>query len=148
MRGISFKVDSSENYVLASILEGIEIKKLFWSISEEEIYKIEGENLFEEKNIDGEKFLDKISENEYSVIFANIKAYPNTNTTDDINCYEDFLRSSCQLIILCSDIFYYEIYSKSKQMIEIIKSNCIRNAYHEIEYITDENDFRTIFSVI
>jgi RHS repeat-associated protein len=81
------------------------------------------------------------------VYFANIKAYPDNNYSDNINCYDDFLNSNCELVILCSDGIYYEIYSKSEEMIRIIKSNCIKKGFDEIEYITDENDCRTIFSV-
>jgi hypothetical protein len=147
MRGISFILNKSEHSILASILDGIDITSLYWNVSENEIYVDEGEDLYIEKNIDGMTFLSIINIDYYFVYFANIKAYPDNNYSDNINCYDDFLNSNCELVILCSDGIYYEIYSKSEEMIKIIKFNCIKKCFDEIEYITDENDCRTIFSV-
>lgn len=147
MRGISFILNKSEHSILASILDGIDITSLYWSVSEDEIYVDEGENLYIEKKIDGMTFLNIINTDYYFVYFDNIKAYSDNNYSDNINYYDDFLNSNCELVILCSDGIYYEIYSKSEEVIRIIKFNCIKKGFDEIEYITDENDCRTIFSV-
>jgi hypothetical protein len=148
MRGISFEVHSDESSILATILDGISINNFFWNITEDEIYFKDGEELFEEKQVTGKDFLNKITQLDYSIIFANIKAYPDKNISSEINNYEDFLSSRCELIILCYDVFYYEVYSKSKSIIEVIKTNCIKNGFGGIEYITKENDCRTVFTVL
>ena len=159
MRGISFKLNIAEKSVISSILQNIDIEKLFWHISEDDIIMDrdmtmnkdktmnEDISLFTEEQVNGETFKNKISTVGYTVIFANIKAYPDKRMNDSINDYIDFLKSNCILIILCSDLYDYEIYSKSEEMIEIIKSNCIKKGYDEIEYITDENDRRTRLNV-
>ncbi|MEG1798171.1 MAG: DUF2691 family protein, partial [Clostridium sp.] len=115
---------------------------------EDEIYLKDGKELFEEKQVTGKDFLNKITQIDYSIIFANIKAYPEKNISSEINNYEDYLNSRCELIILCYDVFYYEVYSKSENIIEVIKTNCIKNGFREVEYITKENDCRTIFTVL
>jgi hypothetical protein len=148
MRGISFEVYTEERSILATVLEGIDINSFYWSISEDEIYMIGGKDLFEEKQVDGKEFLNKIIQLDYSVIFANIKGYTDKSISGKINYYNDFLNSNCELIILCYDVFFYEIYSKSEKVIEIIKSNCIKKGYEEIQYITEETDCRAILSIM
>ncbi|MCD2349064.1 DUF2691 family protein [Clostridium guangxiense] len=149
MRGISFQINGcGHKNILRTILSEIEIEKLWWHISEDEIYNEMDESLLENRYINGETFLKIIKEKSYSVIFANIKAYPPNSTPNDIENYDDFIKSECKLVILCSDVFYYEIYAKNDWMIEIIKNNAIKNNFSNIEYITNENDCRTGFSVI
>ena len=159
MRGISFKVNSSEKSVLSIILQNIDIEKLFCKITDDDITmdrdmtmnKDKTMNkdisIFTEEQVNGETFKNIISTVGYTVIFANIKAYPDKSMNDSINDYDDFLKSNCILIILCSDLYDYEIYSKSEEMIEMIKYNCIKKGYDEIEYITEENDRRTRLNV-
>ncbi|WP_346886923.1 DUF2691 family protein [Clostridium sp. UBA1056] len=147
MRGISFIRNKCDDSIFATILDGVDVKRLYWNVSEDEVYLSNDDNLFIEKFIDGSTFFSLININYYMSIFANIKAYTDNNYSDNINCYDDFLKSNCELVILCSDSAYFEIYSKSTSIIEIIKSNCIKKGFDEIEYITDENDCRTIFSV-
>lgn len=148
MRGISFKIDNSDNHILWTILRGIEIEKLKWYISEDEVYDEMNESIFKDSQIDGEKFLGIIQEKKYTVIFANIKAYPPNSRPGYIKDYNDFTKSECNLVILCSDVFYYEIYAKERTTIEIIKSNIINCNINDLEYITEGNDSRTRFSVI
>jgi len=76
MRGISFKTCNCNQAIIKTILSGIEIEKLWWHISEDEIYNKMDESIFENSYIDGKMFLNIINENNYNVIFANIKAYP------------------------------------------------------------------------
>lgn len=148
MRGISFNICDCDDNILWSILFGIEIEKLWWHISEEEVYNEMNQSIFKNSYIDGETFLKIIQEKSYTVIFANIKAYPPYSTPNYIENYDEFIKSECKLVILCSDVFYYEIYSKDNSIIEIIKNNAIKNNISDLEYITEENDYRTSFSVI
>lgn len=148
MRGISFKTKESYGSILWKILFGIDAKKFCWDISEDEIYEEEDKPIFEKSYVDGATFLKKIQEEKYMVVFANIKAYLSGDKPNDIKNYDDFVKSKCELIILCADLYYYEIYAKDTLTIEIIKSNAIKNGMYDIEYITKENDGRTVFSVV
>ena len=147
MRGISFQISNSDQNILWTILEGVECEKLWWHISEDEIYNKMGESIFKNEYINGENFRCIIHEN-HSIIFANLKAYLPNSIPHDIQNYEEFIKSECQLILLCADGFYYEIYAKDNSIIGIINDNAIKNMFSNIENITDENDERTIFSVI
>lgn len=147
MRGISFKRDSGCKNILWSILNGIEIENLWWHISEDEIYDNMFESIFHNSYVNGKTFLNIIKEKDYSVVFANIKAYSSKITPSYIETYDDFIKSECQLVILCSDARYYEVYAKSRDTIETIKNNVNSINACEVEYITEENDGRIIFSV-
>ena len=106
------------------------------------------ESIFLNKNINGGTFLKIILEESYTVIFANIKAYVYPIKYSSIENYDEFVKSECQLVILCTDVFYYEIYAKNIFMIEVLNNNAKENNFYDVEYITDENDGRTSFSVI
>ena len=149
MRGISFRVRSRDDRILLTIFKGVAIEKLWWCISEDEIYNNKDESVFLDQCIDGETFLKTISEESYHVIFANIKAYVNPVKDSYIEDYDAFIKSECQLVLLCADVSYYEIFAKDSSVIEIIKNNAKadENNFYDVEFITDENDGRTRFSV-
>ncbi|WP_069679601.1 DUF2691 family protein [Clostridium taeniosporum] len=148
MRGISFKVDDRDEHILWTILRGIEIENLWWHISEDEVYNDINESIFKNSYIKGEGFLEIIQEKSYTVISANIKAYPPNSVPNHIENYDEFIKSKCKIVILCSDVFYYEIYVDDSSVIETLKSNVIKGNISDLEYITEENDARTSFSVI
>ncbi|MGC7870989.1 DUF2691 family protein [Desulfosporosinus sp. SYSU MS00001] len=146
MRGIGFTVSNGEN-ILRTIFTGVACEKYWWNITEEEIYDKMDKPLFAENYINGKTFVDTISNQNHHVIFANIKAYPPNTSPTELETYEDFIKSDCQLNLLCVDVIYYEIYSKDDFVIETIRSNASKNGFHNVEYITEENDGRTRFSV-
>ncbi|MGC7950660.1 DUF2691 family protein, partial [Bacillus sp. II_CA] len=82
-----------------------------WSIGPGESYKIEngtlGANLFPDDTIlNGLSFLNCISVDEYYVIFADLKAFPQREDVVEIKSYEDFLKSSCEMVLLIIDSSY------------------------------------------
>lgn len=147
MRGISFNISKPNKSILATIFSGVECEKFWWHISEDEIYNKIDESIFKESYIDGKAFIDIINTQNYHVICANIKAYPLKILPISIETYEDFLKSECQLNLLCFDVFYYEIYSKNNSILEEIQNNASKNGFSNIEYITHLNDQRAKFSV-
>lgn len=147
MRGISFKTSNCNQNILWTILSGVECEKFWWHISEEEIYNKMGESIFENEYISGKTFSSIIHDKNHNVIFANIKAYLPDSIPNDIQNYQEFIKSECQLVLLCADVFFYEIYAKDNSIIQIIKNNAVQNMFDDVEYITKENDERTKFSV-
>ncbi len=149
MRGISFEIDNNYDKQLCKILSNIDVCDYTWVISEDEIYVKDdlGKQFFSKKVIDGKEFLEIISKGDYYIIFANIKAFSNREITSKINDHKDFISSSCDFILLCSDSVFVEFYAKDISIIEKVKSACITHMYQNIKYITDENDNRTFFYV-
>ena len=147
MRGISFTVSNSEN-VLKTIFTDVNCEKYWWNISEDEIYDKTDKPIFKKKYIDGKTFVNIITNQNHHVIFVNIKAYPPNSPPSDLETYGDFIKSECQLNLLCADVIYYEIYAKDNLVVEAIRSNAIKNGFQNVDYITDENDGRTKFSIL
>lgn len=147
MRGIRFNVFNGEN-VLANIFHSIDCENYWWSISEDEIYNKTNEPIFTKNYIDGEKFNNIIRNQEHFVIFANIKAYSPNIFPENLETYYDFINSECKLNLFCCDVNFYEVYAKDNSLIEKIRKNALVNGFENIEFITDENDERTRFSVI
>ncbi|MNG14721.1 hypothetical protein D3C84_984960 [compost metagenome] len=83
----------------------------------------------------------------YYVIFANLKAYPKGERIEDVLTYEAFLKSQCHLVLIVIDSSYLTVYCKDSKMLEDLYLNAINKGFEKVEYITDENDFRTRLSV-
>lgn len=148
MRGISFEIDNEYGNILYDILCGINVSSMFWSISQDEIYKENGKELFTQKNIEGITFLNKIKNERYYTIFAKIVLYSHNFIDEEINDYSEYLNSKAEIVILINDSIYVEIYCKNNDDIEIIKNNAIKIDCSDIEYITDDNDGRTSFNIL
>ncbi len=149
IRGISFLSKASDYKILTKILDGTDYEQYYWSISEDEILiRNSAVNIANDKIIKGKQIKQLIEQaNNSTIISINAKASYIPYNKEIIN-YNDFLESPYQIIFLCSDTIYYEIYSKEIKFIEKVKANAVKNNFLNIEYITDENDGRTSMSVM
>ncbi|HDR7244788.1 TPA: DUF2691 family protein, partial [Bacillus mobilis] len=76
----------------------------------------------------------------------DLKAYPKGEVLEEIETYEEFKESKCELVLLVADCTYVTIYAKDQKAIELMYENA-RNQGFYVEYVTDENDGRTRLSV-
>lgn len=108
-----------------------------------------GEFLFpEEINVlDGTLLKRILEDNQYYLIFADLKAFPKGKNVSDIERYEEFLNSDCQLVLLIVDSTYTTIYCKDKAILGCLFQNAKDLGFNNVEHITDENDGRTRLSV-
>lgn len=151
-RGISFELPNESGFFLADILKPIDMTAFSWRLGSGETYKVGNneftENLFLEdaKIVEG-KLLKKLLENHsYYVIFADLQAHPKGKVTE-INTYEEFAKSECELVLLVVDCCYATVYCKSKEKLELLHENAQDCGFENIEIITDENDGSTRLSV-
>lgn len=148
MRGLRFKIANDYGRYLFCVLEESRMESFYWKISETEIYADDANTLLFKSNcLSGSDFKEAISLYNYYIIFANLQAYSSKKDFVELKTYEDFINSKCSIIILISDCEFVEIYAKSLSVIEKIKSNAQRYNFTEIEYITEENDYRISLSV-
>lgn len=148
MRGIEFKIPNLYGSFISDILNGISVEQYVWKISEDEAYLNMEKSLFLTEVLTGQDFKETICYPSYYIVFANLQAYPNGSDLNELNTYEDFLKSSCEIVILITDSIFVEIYAKDEKIINKIKYNAEQCDFKEIRYITDKNDCRTVFSVI
>jgi hypothetical protein len=152
-RGISFDIPNEYGSFLGEILKPFDMTAFNWYIGGEESYFLHdgtlGEPLFPEEvyGMDGVLLKGILENNEYYVIFANLKAFPKEKNVIDIDTYEGFFNSDCQFVLLVVDSIYVTIYCKDKDILESLYHNAKINGYDDIQFITEENDGRTRLSV-
>lgn len=143
--GMKFKIPNEYGNYLKQILDKIDSDNYTWKIEEAEVYKVELTALFTMDKYSNYDFKKIISQDRYYTVFTNIKLYEKEDKTI-IRNYEDFLNSTCILILLVTDNIFVEIYSKSENILKIIYENALKNKFTDISYITKNNFKRREFS--
>jgi len=148
MRGLSFEIPNEYGQYLFDILNAFDFKQYFWKTGGEEAYFIENDELstplFPKPHVyTGEAFYKRISERDYYVIFADLKAFNDPLHVKEISTYEEFLNSKCEFVLLLVDCSYVTIYAKNHEVITALYAKALASEYENVAYITDENDERT-----
>ncbi|MFK4426313.1 MULTISPECIES: DUF2691 family protein [Bacillus] len=151
-RGITVDIPNEYDNLLWKVLKSIDISSFNWWMGSEESYLVArgglDEALFPEEPsiVEGSDLKRLFKDNIYYVIFADLKAYPKGEEVVDIETYEEFKESKCELVLLVADCTYVTVYAKDQEAIELMYENAIDQGFY-VEYVTDENDGRTRLSV-
>lgn len=148
MRGVSFEIPNAYGKQLFDIFNGIDITQWTWRIGGGESYIVEDgtldADLFDPVQVlTGEALLKRISENDYYLIFSDLKAFNVAENVMEIETYETFVESDCQFVLLLVDSSYVSIYAKEQYTIHDLYQRAIAANYENIHYITKEEDART-----
>ncbi|MEC1444281.1 DUF2691 family protein [Bacillus subtilis] len=151
-RGVSFQIPNEYGNFLWRILLPVEIANYRWQTSGESYFVVDGElddeELFHDFAIvDGADFAKQLKTNQYYTIFVELKAFPYGKMVNQVNTYEEFADSDCELVLLIADNSYVSIYCKNKNIIEKLYFNALQNDFEDVQFITDENDTRTSLTV-
>lgn len=152
MRGISFEIPNTYGKHLLDMLCDIQITSFFWQIGAGESYYIADDQLDQElfppvENITGKYLYDIIAKEDYYVIFVNLKAFLSEQAMREIENYDMFLESECQLALFIIDTSHVHIYAKDQQMIQQLYTNAVAAKYEHIRFIVDDDDMLTTFNV-
>lgn len=150
-RGISFQLPIIDKYdsCLGDVLKPIDISTFDWRVSPVESYLVINDeldqDLFETDNeiMEGTNLKNLLENNMYWIIFADLQAYPKGKVSE-IDTYEEFVKSECELVLFVVDSYYTVIYCKDKETLELLYKNAEDFGFKDIQFITDENDTRTI----
>ena len=146
MRGIEFDADVGYDDVMNRLLTGISLKDYDFYISEDEILSnLELPETFAKINIEFFESLKMCTP--YYVLFINLHAYRKGEIQQRISTYEDFIKSTCQFIILVVDGRYFEIYTKDEQLLLQFIKNAITLNGKDIKIKTDHDDGRIRMSI-
>lgn len=149
MRGVRLKLPVEYNRYLSLLLAPIKFTSYDWYVSQDEIVFYDEltrkvcNDMLNKDEYPGDEFKKVIANKDYLIYLANIQAYPMGATKSEIRTYDDFVKSKCQLVFLCADSEFVDIYCKDKDVIKEIYNICISNDFNEVEFITDDNDVRT-----
>ncbi|PQZ52792.1 MULTISPECIES: DUF2691 family protein [Bacillus] len=151
-RGIFVDIPNEYTNLLWKVLRPVDITVFDWRVENEESYLVVrdgiGSELFSEdkKIMNGLELKKLIKDNIYYLIFADLKAYPKGEALGEIETYEEFKESKCEVVVLVADGDYIQIYAKDQEVIELMYENALNQGLY-VEYVTDENDGRTRLSV-
>lgn len=138
MVGINIRVKRQFDNYLYKIFRGINLASFEFHIISDEIMHEENDmqksKLFEVDVIDGKDFLKCISKDKYFMIFVDIKTYPKGEMGPEISSFDDFWKSNCEWVFLCTDSTYFEFYCKDKDVLETVYNNCIGDEYVKVQY--------------
>lgn len=152
-RGITCEIPNEHGRFLGELLKPLDLAAFHWYNGGEEAYfsgqDTLGEPLFPAQifGMDGMLLKEILENNEYYVIFADLKAYPRDKKVINVPAYEEYLNSDCQFVLLVVDCVYVTIYCKDKEKLDELYLNAISQGFSQVQYITDENDCRTGLSV-
>ncbi|WP_042475624.1 DUF2691 family protein [Bacillus ndiopicus] len=150
--GITFLIPNQWGRFLYDLLKPINLSAFHWQIGAGESYIMKdgdiGGELYpnEMSSIEGNKLKARIETNTYYVIFADLKAFP-TLQMRTIKTYEDFVKSDCELALIIVDCSYVSIYCKQQTMLETLYNHALYCGYENVQYVTEDNDTRTLLSV-
>lgn len=146
MIGLNVKKNNEPDNFLYIFFQGINFENYNWKINYEEILFEGVGKFFDNSVINGKKFLEGISRKKYYMIFTDINAYKIGGNIIDVETYNDYLISDCEMIFLCSDSQYIDFYCKNNEVLYVILQNCIKNNFN-VSIITEENNTRIKMSV-
>lgn len=152
IRGIALEITKKLENLLEIVLEGINVLEYSWYNieSQKEAWSLTayGEKEFLEHSLyRGGEFKSHISKKHF-IIFLKLEAYLEDTKNFDIHTYREFQNSDCKILILIYDCKNIEIYVKDGEVLQSIYESIEGKDCCEIEFITDDNDGRTLFDVI
>ena len=141
MIGIRFKIKNEYDNIFYKIFKGINLDECDWNIVEDEIYSQTGENYFDKDYYSNNEFQELIKYGTYYPVFANIQIYIKQEKLEDIETYQDFVNSECQLVLFITDNEFVDIYAKKEEWLNIIFQNAINSNFESIQYIKSNNSY-------
>ena len=136
LRGVDFRAKAWD--VFPNLANVMDVLAYDWYIDDVDMNYFK----FQSGRYSGREFKNALAEiTELS--FARIRRYPIGANVCEINCYEDWRKSACDLLILFYDGGFFEIYAKEEKLIHEIFKLCRKTNLEHIEFLTDENDVRT-----
>lgn len=150
-RGIRFNIPNAYGRFLADMLSPVDIPAYSWFVGGEESYCVKNsalnQPLFPEATeMDGETFSDLIHQDDHYLISANLKAF-SKEPVKDIETYEAFRDSNCELALFIVDSTFVDMYCKDEPLLESLYQHALACRFEDVSYLTDANDTRTSLTV-
>lgn len=146
MLGIKFEIENEYSNFLEKILEDINESYYLWKLPEAEIYIENGMNIFLDDIYSNDEFQKMIGIKRYYTVFANIQLYDKSINLIDINTYEDFMNSDCQLILFVTDNIFVDIYANNDEMLDKIYQNAKKYNFDNMKIIHSKDSIKKHFS--
>lgn len=150
IRGINIEVPNKYSNYLAKIFDGIDIARYCWELVSEEILIPRKGDTPDTKFLANfadilttVKFKELLALQKYLLYFFDIRAFESEDEIIELDTYEDFLKSKCQIYFCCYDVMWFDIYCKDESLTYKFLENSKKIDGAVAEITTDENDGRT-----
>lgn len=147
--GVHFEIPQVVGNIILDILGCIDIRKYYWhniSRQTETWDGVHGDDFFDNENYSGYDFLSLIK-NKHRIIFLKLQASSSCNYSLNINTYEEFKNSGCDIIMLIYDCEFVEVYAKSSDILKSILKRARELEYLNIGYIDNKYPIRTTMNI-
>lgn len=136
MRGIRFEVNDA-SAIFLSLRELIDVTMYDWYIDDVEL------NYFNclSGKLYGSEFQSKLYDLT-TLSFVRVRRYPVGANIYDIDTYEDYLESSCDMLMLFYDGGFCEIYEKNLEILLKTLKLCIDRKFDNVACMKDDNNER------
>ena len=139
INGIRFEIPNEPGKYLFDILKDIDVVNYEWHVKDDEVYYDDNyKDLFDNTKITGKEIYKKISTENYYIINIQLIGYKENNDCEQIQIYDDFKNSKCEIMLCIYDSVYSEIYLKDKVLLEKIYKSLDEKKLNPI-YITEKN---------
>ena len=141
MTGLSFKVENKYDNYLNKIFDTIDVENYNWDIVTDDIFEGNNEKsgLFHTDKVTGKEFKKIIANENYYMIFVDLKAYPVDSIHSKVESYEDYINGNCQIILLCIDSVNIYFYCKNESVLKKVYNNCIINGFSSVEHVASDD---------
>lgn len=139
INGIMFKILNKRGKYLFDILKDIDVIKYEWYIRNDEIYYDQDyKDLFDNNKINGKELYKRILIEDYYIINIQLMGYKEKSDYKEIEVYDDFKNSTCEIMLCIIDSIYCEIYLKDESLIKKLYKSLDEKNFNPI-YITEKN---------
>lgn len=138
MRGISFEVNEAKDLLLC-LDRLMDVSAYDWYVDDIDLNYFD----YPQGRYSGGGFkrsFDALA----GLSFVRIRRYPAGADIHDVDTYEDFLRSGCEMLILFYDGGFCEAYAKDPELIAGTAELCGEYSFEHVKYIENRDDERTI----
>ena len=137
MRGISFEVNDARDFWLC--LDRLtDVSAYDWYVDDVDLNYYD----YPQGRYSGGSFrrsLDALA----ALSFVRIRRYASGAKIDEIDTYEEFLQSNCDMLILFYDGGFCEVYAKDRDLIAGAAELCDKYNFEHVRYIENRDDERT-----
>jgi len=143
--GISFEVPNEYGKILGAITTNVDVEKYFWYNVEafDQTFKQDitppGDFLFKKETYNGHEFIDIINSHEYYTVFSKLQAYLKEAHYREINTYDEYINSDCEILIIIVDCIFVDIFAKDVGVLKKVEEIAIQKQFKNIVHIETKN---------
>lgn len=136
MLGIRFEIKNEWDSILNKIFYEVDFSECVWKIVEDDVHGKELDRFFSKDEYSNDEFMKIIKEEHYPVAL-NLQMFLKSKMGENVYSYNEFLKSSCQLVLIIVDNIFVDIYAKNENVLKKIHDNAVHFGFTDVIYIND-----------